>query len=577
VCLVTVSIAILILCTLLTGPRASGGEPAGLIDKVSAKAETLVYFKDVKKGLSPFLKSSFYNDVEDLSIFKGPIRTDVSAPAISALGDVEKGLGISITPGRVICLIGRDAVIYKLRAGGGRASVAVVEVGWLKRFLIKAVSDHKGSISKENIDGISAYSTVAGERKVFYTLTASHVILSDSPLALKSQHDALAGGGDTIGDDPGFKKGVSSVPDGYHVLIYHKITKPEAYETKLVKRGERLLADVETVFASITFTGSGADVSLYAPMKPGNTDKIIAGLGEVGKRPAPEIEYLPAVTAGFVAFNSYDPNILYANFIKNWFSGVYEQVNYVTILRKWKDEAGFDFEEGIVSNITGGTLLAATGIGYEGREPYVKVFSCFGVKEGGEEAVTENLANIFDYAFWDDGPTLLEYGGASLYYMGELWEEEVDWSGSKYIKTRVVNPGFGINKDRLYFYRDITTIGRLINAPVLDEINRAGGSGSLDGDFLVKSPPYVDAQGDLPLSDYDLYLYLSGENLTNTVEKYIINLNAHYRYFLYEDAEKRLIPLLELTRGSFVSLYGGINFGRDAIEGKFRLVAKDLD
>ena len=153
----------------------------------------------------------------------------------------------------------------------------------------------------------------------------------------------------------------------------------------------------------------------------------------------------------------------------------------------------------------------------------------------------------------------------------------MDWSGSKYIKTRVANPGFALNGNRLYFYRDISTIGRLLNAPVLNSINETGGKGLFDEDFLVKSGPYVDAQNDLPLGSYDLYAYLSGENLTNTVEKYIINLNAHYRYFLYEDAEKRFIPLLELTRQSFVSFYGGINFGEDAVEGKFRLVAKDLD
>ncbi|MBN1573138.1 MAG: hypothetical protein JW984_08080 [Deltaproteobacteria bacterium] len=576
-CSITVSIAIFILCMLLTAPLAAGNETGGLIDKVSGKAETIIYFKDIKKGLRPFLRSGFYREAEDLSIFKGPIRTDVSAPAISTLGDVEKSLGLSITPGRIILLMGKDAAIYKTRTGGGKASVAVLEVGWLKRFLIKIVSSLKGSISRENIDGISAFSTNAGNKKVYYALTASHVIFSDSSLALKSQYDTLAGGGDTIVNNPDFKRGISAVPAGYHVLIYHKITKPEPYETKLIKRGERLLGEVDTIFTSITFTKSGADVSLYAPLKSDETEKIIAGLGDVGKKPAPEIENLPSEAAGFVAFNSYDPTILYANFVKNWFSGVFEQVNYISILQKWKTEAGFDLEGGILSNITGGTLLAVTGIGYEGREPYVKVFSCLGIREGGEEAVSENLSNIFDYAFWDDGPSYFEYNRARLYYMGELREEEVDWSGSKYIKTSVANPGFGINQNRLYFYRDISTIERLLNAPVLNKINEAGGKKLFDEDFLVKSGAYLDAQKDLPLGNYDLYLYLSGENLTNTVEKYIINLNAHYRYFLYEDAEKRLIPLLELTRESFVSFYGGINFGQDAIEGKFRLVAKDLN
>lgn len=576
--LITVSIAIFIAFSLLICPIATGNDGGGLIDKVSGKAETLIYFKEIKKGLRPFLKSDFYGKAEDLSLFEGPIRTDVSAPAISFLGDMEKSLGFSVTPKRILHLIGKDAVIYKTRAAGGRATVGIFEIGWLKRLLVKTVSNLKSSITEENIDGLLVFKTNAGSRKIYYTITASHFLFSDSPLALKAQHDTLTNvKGDTLKDNPDFIKGLAAMPTEYHVLIYRKITEPQPYETGLIKRGERLIGEVDYIFTSVTFTKEGAEVTLYAPLKSGYAESVFSGIGNVGKRPAPEIDSLPSETAGFIAFNSYDPEILYTNFLNNWFSGVFERVNYVSTLRKWKTEAGFDVEGGIINNLTGGALLAVTGIGYEGRMPYVKGFQCLGVKDGGGAVLSENLSSLFDYAFWDDGPSSLEYNGASLHYMGMLREKNTEWSGSNYIRTVEANPGFGIKENRLYLYRDISTIERILNAQILAGIDASSGKGLFSGDFLVNSGPFIDAQKDLPVGEHDLYIYLSGENTATTIEKYLINLNVHYRYFLYEDAEKRFVPLLELTRESFVSFYGGVNFEGDAVKGSFRLVAKDFD
>jgi len=61
------------------------------------------------------------------------------------------------------------------------------------------------------------------------------------------------------------------------------------------------------------------------------------------------------------------------------------------------------------------------------------------------------------------------------------------------------------------------------------------------------------------------------------LENYLVNLSANYTYFLYQDSEKRLLPLLELTRRGFVSCSGGVNFAPDAIEGTFTLTTKDID
>ncbi len=103
-------------------------------------------------------------------------------------------------------------------------------------------------------------------------------------------------------------------------------------------------------------------------------------------------------------------------------------------------------------------------------------------------------------------------------------------------------------------------------------------AGSLfDRDFLTKSAAFIEAQKKIPADNYDLYGYVDGNNAVSLLEDYLVNLSANYTYFLYQDSEKRLLPLLELTRHAFVSCSGGINFSGDAIEGTVTLTAKDID
>ncbi len=159
--------------------------------------------------------------------------------------------------------------------------------------------------------------------------------------------------------------------------------------------------------------------------------------------------------------------------------------------------------------------------------------------------------------------------------MGQFREKSLDWNGTSYVASVKPNPGFALKDDRLFLFWDLSTMEQLNDLSVISSMTGAGGL--FDRDFLVKSPAFISAQKDMPKDAYDLYLYVDGNNAMSLIEGYLVNISANYKYFLYQDSEKRLVPLVELTRRSFVSCYGGVNFSGDAIQGGFKIRVKDLD
>ena len=568
-------LAVLFIISLLFQLGCQGrGVPAELYKIVPESADTVIIFNNLKEDLKPFVRSDFYKQARKLSIFDAEISSDISAPLLSALGDAEEALGFNITLKRLLFVMGNSAVLYTTDIDGEKATVLTIKTEWFKRFILGIVSRIKGGITREEVAGISMWTADAGDEKLYFENMSGYTVFSDSPHAIKAQLNILdEGASKTISENDDFTALLSNIDKDYHLLIYQKeISK----DPSLTHRALRLINGGNSLIASVTFRDGGADVSLYAPYLPdGGERAYFNGFAELGKledKTPPDVYLVPAETALLVTFNALDPIIFYDHFYQNWFYDVNERANYLSVLNKWKVEKGFDIEGGIIANLGGGALLTVTGPGYDGRRPYLKTMVAFGVNGGGEESLASNVSALMKYAMKYSGPETIAYSDAEIYYMGGFREKNIEWTGNTYLNTRLVNPGFALKDERLYLARDITTIMRIIDLETLRAMD--GAKDLVSRDFLVNSRAFIDSQKDLPIEDYDLYLFIDGEKMVSVVETYLVNLKAHYRYFLYEDSEKMIIPLLELSRESFVSLYGGLDFGVEAeggVKGTFHL------
>ena len=361
-----------------------------LYEIVPASAESLIYFRDLEKGLKPLLKSDFYHDVKKMSLFKGPIKTDVSVPMLSLLGNIEEAIGIKVTVKRILYVIGERAIFYETEASGIKSWVAVIETGGFKGKINEFVSKVKKGIGKEEVLGYSPWVVSLEGRKIYYKRLSDYIVVSNSPQALLSEWEVIAGTNtNTLSLDPNFTKYISAVKGKSekdpHVIMYHKISKTNVGETGLASRAERMISGNESLFLGVTFTKLGADVHLYSPYAPYNTEVDLRALEG---RKSLDLSDIPGETAALVAFSAFDPEIIYSIFYQNWFYDVSERIKYISIVNKWKLSSGFDIEEGILKNLDGGALFALTGLGFEGREPHLLTLASVGVKGGGCSGLT---------------------------------------------------------------------------------------------------------------------------------------------------------------------------------------------
>jgi hypothetical protein len=556
---------------------ARAAAPDELFGLVPENVESLIYLCDLKQGLSPFLKSDYYDEVSDLAVFDGPFKSDLSAPILTKLGDFEKSTGIRPTPRRVLWMVGKRALFFTVSGPSGKASAGIVETGFFKRLVIKAVSIFSGGVSKQDWGAYTAWVVTAGGKNIYYNSIEGYTIFSDSAELFKSQWDMVSGKtGAALSGNARFTGLVSRLPEQYHILYYSTgIMSPDPEKKGLWARTARLLKGTDAVAATVTFTETGCDAAVLAPYSAGESRTGLSALGALTDTPPIDLGQIPGETAALVAFPAFDPGILYTHFSRSWFGDVNERIAYVSVLNTWKEKGKFDLEGGIVNNLGRGATAALVGLGWEGQKPHLKMIASVGVKPGGEAALSENLGKLFAYSFIDAGPQVLAFDNATLSYMGGFREKTLNWNGSEYDVSVKANPGFAFWGGRLVLFWDFSTMARLIDNAALSSMKGAGEL--FDRDFLVKSPAFIEAQKKIASDKYDLYGYVDGNNAVSLLEEYLVNLSANYTYFLYQDSEKRLLPLLELTRGAFVSCSGGINFTADALEGTFTLTAKDLD
>jgi hypothetical protein len=575
-CIVVIGVAVSLSFGMgVSGARAE--DSSELYRLIPENVDSFIYLRDLKQGLSPLLRSDYYDEVSDLSVFDVPFKADASAPLLTRLGEFEKATGIRPTPKRLLWVLGKRAVFFTTSTSGVKASAGVFESGPFKRLVINLVSVFSGGVAKEDWGTYSVWVVTTGAKRIYYKTMRGYTVFSDSPDLFKTAWEIATGQSPaTLLGNVRVMNLLSKLPTSYHILYYSAaVMKPDPNEKGPGARAARLLSGTDALAASVTFTGTGADVALLAPYSPGEAKSDLARLGTLTDKAPVDLGSIPGETAGLVVFRAFDPEILYTHFSKAWFGDLTERVAYISVLKKWKEKGGFDLEGGIINNLGRGATAALVGLGWEGEKPHLKVIVSTGVKPGGEVVLSENLSRLFSYSFFDTGPQVLSFDSAAISYMGEFRGKSLEWNGSNYIIPVHANPGFAFWAGKLFLFWDFSTIQQLIDVTALSSMEKA--AGIFDRDFLVKSAPFIETQKKTPAGDYDLYAYVDGNNAVSLLEDYLVNLSANYTYFLYQDSEKRLLPLLELTRRSFVSCSGGINFSGDAVEGAFTLTTKDLD
>ena len=142
-----------------------------------------------------------------MSLFKGPIKTDVSVPMLSLLGNIEEAIGIKVTVKRILYVIGERAIFYETEASGIKSWVAVVDTGGFKGKIIEFVSKVKKGIVKEEVLGYSPWVVSLEGRKIYYKRLSDYIVVSNSPQALLSEWEVIAGTNtNTLSLDPNFTK-----------------------------------------------------------------------------------------------------------------------------------------------------------------------------------------------------------------------------------------------------------------------------------------------------------------------------------------------------------------------------------
>ncbi len=398
--------AVVIAALSLGALSAVAGDAYELYQIIPENVDSFVYLRDLRAGLRPLLSSDYFDEVGDLSLFEGPIKSDLSAPMLSRLGTIEKMTGIRPTLKRFLWVIGARAVFYRTTLEGKEASAALLETGWFKGFLINLFSIFSSHVTKENWGSYSVWVVASTDKKIYYKNVKGYTIVSDSPDLFKSEWDIVTGQNPkNLSGNPAVMDRLSHLPKDYHILFYStKAMSPDDSEMGIVAHARRLLKGTDALLFSVTFSEAGADITLFAPYTGGEGKSLLAGLGSLSDKATIDLSAMPGETAALVAFRAFDPGILYTHFGKVWFTDIAQKVNYISILKKWKDKGGFDLEGGIINNLGRGALAALVGIGYEGEKPYLRTIASVGVAPGKEEALSTNIGKLYSYSFFRCGP-----------------------------------------------------------------------------------------------------------------------------------------------------------------------------
>jgi len=572
------SAALAFLCVLLATAVGVGQTTSdlGLAAFVPTNAESVVVVKDLDDALTPFFKSDFYRRAKKLSLFSGPVKTDVSVPMISMIGAVRDGLGPLATPKRALWLLGDEAVFYTGSVNGAETAVGVCIASGVKGGLIELVLKLRGNAALEDVAGITPYVVRTRTVTIYIQRVGDYLIVSDSPWALRAQWEALSGtGGAVLAIDPALARTVAELPEGWDVLYINTLSSSVSGKKEMNARLSRLASPCEHIVAAMEITETGLTVTVRGPSGAVTTP---AGT-ETGIPTTPDgMDYslFPAETTALCTITGVSPIEIYDHFYLNWFSDVGERANFIAVLKKWEADAGFSVRNGIVTKLGSPSYVAFTGIGYQGREPYPDVLMSFGRTGGGEEEgdlLTEQLDALFSYSVFWGLTSVVRYGASTIHAAGNFTEEEIEWTGGDYLRYFPASPGFALRGDRVLLFRDT---GAAFRTEDMAALSNLGGDGAFADEFLVNRPAFSDALAELPPERYDAYLYIDGENAAMDAETYLINLSEHYRYFLYRDAKDTMVPFLELVREGCEAFYGGITLGEDGVRGEFRLTVSDI-
>jgi len=567
--------ALLLVCMISASAGVTGQTTGdlGLASFVPTNAESVIVVRDAKNALKPFFKSDFYRRAKDLSLFSGPVKSDVSVPILSMIGAIRDNIGPLASPKRALWLLGDEAVFYTGEVNGEETVVGMCTAPGLRGGLFELALKLMGNAAPVEVAGITPYAVTTTAVTMYIQRVGDYLIVSDSPWALRAQWEALSGaGGVTLAIDPVLAKTISGLPEGWDILYINTLSASATGDTGMAARLARLASPCEHVAATVEVTNTGLTVTVWGPYK---SERTLLGIKTVVP-PTPDgmdFALLPAETTALCVVGEISPIEIYDYFYLNWFADVGERANFIAVLKKWEAEAGFSVRNGILTGLASPSYLTLTGIGYQGREPYPDVFLSCAAKPGAEDILTDQFNALFSYSVGRGTPLVVEYGDSTMHVAGDFTEEQIDWTGNYYLRSYPAAPGFAFRDGRVSFFRDLSAVFRLEDMAALSAIDNGG---AFADEFLTERPAFINARADLAPENYDIYLYIDGENAAVDAETYLVNLAEHYRYFLYKDAKDTMVPLLELVADGCESFYGGITLEGDGLRGEFRLSVSDI-
>ena len=574
----TLPAALVLFCVLLATAVGVGQTTSdlGLAAFVPTNAESVVVVKDLDNALKPFFKSDFYRRAKKLSLFSGPIKTDVSVPMLSMIGAIRDGLGPLATPKRALWLLGDEAVFYTASVNGDEAAVGMCTASGMRGRLFELALKLVGNAELVDAAGITPYTVTTQTVTIYIQRVGDYLIVSDSPWALRAQWEALSGtGGAVLAIDTALAQTIAEFPEGWDILYINTLSSAVTGKKEMTARLSRLASSCSHIMAAVEVTKTGLTVTVRGPYE---TERILTGIKTVVPAAPGGMDYsrFPAETTALCVVNDISPIEIYDHFYLNWFSDVGERANFISVLKKWETDGGFSLRNGIVAKLASPSYLALTGVGYQGREPYPDVVVSCAEASGStedEDLLTEQLDALLSYSvLW--GPAMeYRYGTSTIHTAGEFTEEEIEWTGSAYLRYYPASPGFAFRNDRVLFFRGA---GAAFRTEDMAALSNLGGDGAFADEFLANRPAFSGALTALPPEQYDVYLYIDGENVAIDAETYLINLSEHYRYFLYRDAKDTMVPFLELVREGCEAFYGGITLEEDGVRGEFRLTVSDI-
>ncbi|MDH4129816.1 MAG: hypothetical protein OEV44_13745, partial [Spirochaetota bacterium] len=358
----------------------------------------------------------------------------------------------------------------------------------------------------------------------------------------------------------GFNKSIhESKSKKYPVVIYENVRHTKKIENE--KGIDRLKHFFSDNYFKVAFSKDKIKIAYQYNYSGRGKIKPLNTIINSKKEKLNLVKGFPKATLLYIATSQLNSNNLYNWFINNWllnsderkvFNDTFDQIenNHQVEIRKLvKEEFGNEL----------GVLI--TGIGYQGYNPFPKL--ALFVKVSKYAKPIEKMKRIFKYVYNTHTLTETRLHGVSVFYFQS--NKRFGYTYSSYTKNTTSD------------YKEFSPSFAYSNGYMITTFNKSSMSAIL---YYLKSGKGVSETNSHKLfwqsvtQEYPFQIYISPDRLKQISKTYLNNLNNNEKdEFIYSDANKRLIPFLELL-DRVEGIGGGFNFYNDRIEGELIIKLK---